>query len=169
MFVNGSRNSVVVAVVLTLFLLAAPQPPHADSVKTSEVVFLTLELSDAGVALVEWNTVPGSVKRSRREVSNSPIAYSVKTSTGATFWQDGLDDPRIVRVESYMLASTSSITPHLIRRETAQFTIRVPYGAGIDRLEFVRQSTDYKSEQAELTQTPIATVAWPSSRAGKRP
>lgn len=166
---SGSRIIVIVAVVLTLLLLAAPQPPHADSVKTSEVVFLTLETSDAGVTLIEWNTVPGSVKRSRREFSNSPIVYSVKTSSGATVWQDGLDDPRIVRVESYMLDSTTSSTPHLIQRETAQFTIRVPYGAGIDRLEFVRQSTDYKSRQSVLTQTPIATVAWPSTRAGKRP
>jgi hypothetical protein len=167
--VSGYRATIVAAVVLTLVLIAAPQPPHADSVKTAEVVFLTLELSDAGVTLLEWNTVPGIVKRSRGKFTHSSIAYSAKSASGESLWHGGLDDPRIVRVETYALDSTSSITPHLIRRETAQFTIRVPYGAEIDRIDFVRQSTDYKSNQATLIQTPLSSVAWPSTRAGKRP
>jgi hypothetical protein len=164
-----SRITIAIALCLTVLLIWAPVPPRADSESLSEIVYLTLEISESGVALIEWNTVEGTLKRPRQVNPHATIAYTAKSAAGATLWSGGLDDPRVVRIESYALDPSGTITPHLIHRDSAQFAIRIPYGIEIDRIEFARQSAEFKDGRVTASQTPLATIAWPSTRAGKRP
>lgn len=166
---TANRIRFLTAVAVTLLLAFAPRPPQADSNAKSEVVFLTLEISDAGVSLVEWNTVAGTVKHSRRDNLRSPLTYSVQSAAGSTLWRGGLDDPRIVRIESYSTDPPGTITPHVFRRDTAQFTIRVPYDPSIDRIEFSRQSRVERNGNVSTDKASLATIVWPSTRTGKRP
>jgi len=155
---------------LTILLFFAPRPPHADSVKTSELMFLTLEISDQGISLVEWNTVSGTMKRERRDDGRSGIVYEAQSAAGATLWRGALDDPRIVRLESYDPATPGTIARQFVRRESAQFTIRVPREVTIDRIAFFNQSSAFgKDGRALVTRTPLVTVAWPSTRQGRKP
>ncbi len=151
---------------LTLLLAASLHMTRADSEARDEIAFLTFELSDSGVKLVEWRTVPGTLKRARTGAVSKPIVYEAKSAAGITLWSGGEEDPRFVRIESYALDSVSGITPHLIRRDSAQFTIRVPYHPNIERIEFSRQSIVEKNGQSTLSRSPLTVVAWPKSREG---
>lgn len=161
-----NRIAIAIALALTLLLLGAPKSPRADSGRVSELMFLTLAISDSGISLVEWNTVPGTLKRGRLDEISKPVIYEAKTAAGITLWSGGAEDPRIIRVESYVLDSAAGIKPHLVRREIAQFTIRVPYNPDIDRIEFSRLSTDDKDGQLAASRVPISTIVWPKTRKG---
>jgi hypothetical protein len=160
---------VTVASALAVCVLLAPEPPRADSATTSELTFLTLEISDQGITLVEWNTVPGTIKRPRRSDERTGIVYEVQSVAGGVLWRGALDDPRIVRLESYDPSPSGKITGQFIRRETAQFTIRVPREVSVHRIAFFSQSRSEKAGFPSVTQTPLSTIDWPSTRQGRRP
>ncbi len=160
---------VFIGLILAVILLLTPDPPHADSVKSSELTFLTLEISDQGIRLVEWNTVPGTIKRPRHQDGRSAIVYEAQSVSNDASWEGGLDDPRIVRLESFDASPAGTISARIIRRDTAQFTIRVPRDVTIHHLAFFDQRRVEKGGRPSVSRTPLAILEWPTTRQGKTP
>jgi hypothetical protein len=112
------------------------RPLRAGNDSSKEIVFLTLEVAGDEIHLLDWVTVPGTLKPARVESATKGISYVATSATGSSLWQGIVDDPRVVRLEYADPNAEGGIAGRLITRDTANVTIRIPARTDIEQLEF---------------------------------
>jgi len=166
------HSRILLLLASCLLLVVLPynflRPIRANTGSSQEIVFLTLEVVANEVRLLEWNTVPGSLKRARIPSTAKGISYVASSAAGALLWQGTIDDPRLVRLEYSGSDSPGSIENVVLTSDTATVTIRIPARTDIERLEFfaspAHSATPLSTASAGAS---MGVIDWPRARQGR--
>lgn len=165
-----SRIFLLLASSLLLVLLPYNllRPLRANTGSPGEIVFLTLEVVANEVHLLEWTTVPGTLKQARVTSSAKGISYIASSAAGASLWRGVVDDPRIVRLEYPESDADGGIASLALVRDTATVTIRIPARTDIDRLEFFASSSGSATPLSKASAgASMGIIDWPQARQGR--
>lgn len=162
---------IIVTLAFCLLLVVLPynfiRSLRAGTGSSKEIVFLTLEVAGDEVHLLDWVTVPGSLKVARIPSAAKGISYVATSATGSSLWQGIVDDPRVVRFEYADPDVEGGIAGRVITRDTANVTIRIPARTDIEQLEFFTSlSTSGNPLSQASARESLGIVDWPKARQG---
>ena len=126
----------VVAVAVGLGLLGLTRL-SAQTNQEAGILFLHLKLNAQGGSLVKSTFRPGVLKP-QPNPEGRDLVCEVISAKGETLWKGGLDDPRVQRFEYEDPPRSGRLKRKEIRREEAEFTLRVPALSEARRLEIYR-------------------------------
>jgi hypothetical protein len=98
------------------------------------MLFLHLKLNAQGLSLVKSTFRPGVLKPTVNPEGRD-LLCEVFSEKGEKLWKRALDDPRVQRVEYEDPPGSGRLKRKEIRREEAEFTLRVPVFSQAQRLD----------------------------------
>jgi hypothetical protein len=151
--------------LLAVCLLAqealAQRPQHAN------IVFLRLRMTQGTITLVGLNVRPGKIKLPRAPSRTMPLSYDLVSSAGGVLWTYSMNDPSIRRYEYEDPDEPGRIRMKREMLDTVEFTVRIPYFEGLDRVEFYQTRVPAEGAMSKAGRRLIGTAVL-SSAEGRR-
>ncbi len=130
----------VCGAVLVLMLCTAlsPSVSRGQAQQSGGIVFLHMLLKDGRVELIDSAVRPGDLKARPWSGAEQGIVVDVLSAQGAILWSQAIPDPTVRRLEYEDPAHAGMLVPIIVRKDAAEFSVRIPLLSGIDRVEFSR-------------------------------
>lgn len=133
-----SRSCLWATIPLLLFhftstLMGESGPPP-------QILFLHLRLTNNVVVLLSTNVQPGVVKPQRHRTDKHALHCEVRSITGLTIWKAAVDHPQWLYLEYPDPENPGQMRRKEVRRETPDFTVRIPLQPDAETIEFYELS-----------------------------
>ncbi len=131
---NSMKKRRIAITLLLLGFLASSCPLQAQ--EEGGIVFLRLALRNGTVSLVGCDVRPGTLKGRSGGSQAGGLVVDVRAANGRLLWSGSIPDPLVRRYEYEDPAQPGSLKPVVVTRDSAEFSVRIPYFAETDRVEF---------------------------------
>lgn len=106
-----------------------------------QILFLRLRLADGVITLTSRSVQPGRLKTPRSAPRGHLLSYEVKSATGLILRKSAMNHPGFVTVEAPDADEPGQLVRKQIKREPAEFVLRLPFDEAADTIEFYEQET----------------------------
>lgn len=152
-------------IVLTPFLALAFMWPgecsHAAESGDS-IAFLTLRVTSDTVTLTDWQSVPGKLKRLRRQRETSGLLYEAMAAGGEILWQGSVPNPLIQRFDYEDPDNPGVLKAKLVTRDSATVVIRLPADLAAKSISFWKlRAAASPDGKTSVHRVDLGTISWP--------
>jgi hypothetical protein len=128
------NKMVQVLFLIILFLLQSRL--SAQVISDSKILFLHLKMKNDKVELIDYTIKPGIIKQKRTPDDEKEFYYEAKSKTNTLLYKESMDNP-LVRILEYEDEKVpGKINKKIIKTDTADFTLRIPYKETLSEVAF---------------------------------
>jgi hypothetical protein len=132
-----------------LGVFGAPLSAQTQTNPHPQILFVHLRLTNGAVQLVSTNLRPGLLKSPATRRPRVAVTYEVLSIERAMLWKGTIPHPAFLDLENPSPDAPHQLERRLIRRESIDFTVRIPFQPEAEKVEFYE--TDPGKEKSAAT------------------